>query len=137
MSSEEDGEEVDPALRPRTRYEHETGVPGVSPQALDISVTITFHGEFLRTEYVPARLQGVLYREPMCGEEATGLREPVAYLGEDHADELDRMHGDSILIRQGNPMEDMPGGPAAVYTARQRGRPPLHPDVSSHLAPGT
>jgi hypothetical protein len=52
--------------KPLDPYEEETGCPGAKPVCIDLTVTVTYKGDFRSgsTQYVPGRLQVALLRDP-------------------------------------------------------------------------
>lgn len=69
--------------KPADPYEEETGCPGARPVVVDLTVTITFKGDFEKetTRYMPARIQVGLYRDafvepPDTPADATGQAYP-------------------------------------------------------------
>ena len=56
-----------------SRYELETGFPGAAPVAVDVTVTIVYHGSFVDKSYVLGKLTAAVYREPFAPDGQVSL----------------------------------------------------------------
>jgi hypothetical protein len=61
-----------------TAAERETGCPGASPVAVDLTVTVVFHGAFLDKAYALGKLTACLYREPVAPDGQPPQPQPLS-----------------------------------------------------------